>query len=118
VSGRRAEPAEIAAALTREVLRLARRYDTVIITSGLTALLEAPVLAVPRIILIIRAGTTVLTELTRDVAALRDNGAQLLGVVLWDREEPHVPTREELDALASASNRGVTADMLIESRVG
>jgi Mrp family chromosome partitioning ATPase len=117
-SGRRAEPAEIAAALTREVPRLARRYDTVIITSGLTALLEAPVLAVPRIILIIRAGTTVLTELTRDVAALRDNGAQLLGVVLWDREEPHVPTREELDALASASNRGVPADMLIESRVG
>ena len=29
------------------------------------------------------------------------------GVVLWDREEPHVPTREELDALASAVNRGV-----------
>lgn len=117
-SGRRAEPAEIAAALAREVPRLARRYDTVVVTSGLSALLDAPVLAVPRIILIIRAGTTVLTELTRDVAALRENGAQLLGLVLWDRDEPHVPTREELDALASAANRGVPAEMLIESRVG
>ena len=75
-------------------------------------------LAVPRIILIVRAGTTVLTELTRDVAALRENGAQLLGLVLWDRDEPHVPTREELDTLASAANRGVPAEMLIESRVG
>ena len=117
-SGRRAEPAEIAAALAREVPRLARRYDTVVVTSGLSALLDAPVLAVPRIILIVRAGTTVLTELTRDVAALRENGAQLLGLVLWDRDEPHVPTREELDTLASAANRGVPAEMLIESRVG
>jgi len=117
-AGRHAEPAEIAATLTREVPRLARRYDTVVVTSGLAALLAAPVLAVPRIVLIVRAGTTVLTELTRDVAALRANGAQLLGLVLWDREEPHVPTREELDAIASAANRGVPADMLIESRVG
>ena len=117
-ASRRAEPAEIAATLTREVPRLARRYDTVVVTSGLTALLAAPVLAVPRIILIVRAGATVLTELTRDVGALRESGAQLLGLVLWDREEPHVPTREELDAIAGAANRGVPADMLIDSRVG
>lgn len=117
-SGRRAEPAEIAAALTREVPRLARRYDTVVVTSGLAALLDAPVLAIPRIVLVVRAGTTVVTELARDVSALRANGAQLLGLVLWDRDEPHVPTREELDALASAANRGVPAEMLIESRVG
>ncbi|MFL5562354.1 MAG: hypothetical protein ACJ79K_12850 [Gemmatimonadaceae bacterium] len=117
-AGRRAEPAEIAAALAREVPRLARRYDTVVITSGLDALHDAPVLAVPRIVVVLRAGSTVVTELARDVAALRANGAQLLGLVLWDREEPHVPTREELDALASAANRGVPADMLIGSRVG
>jgi Mrp family chromosome partitioning ATPase len=117
-SGRRAEPAEIAAALAREVPRLARRYDTVVVTSGLRALLESPVLAVPRIVLVVRTGTTVVTELARDVSALRANGAQLLGLVVWDREEPHVPTREELDALASAANRGVPAEMLIESRVG
>ena len=117
-AGRRADPAEIAAALTREVPRLARRYDSVVVTSGLGSLLEAPLLAIPRIILVVRAGSTVIAELTRDVAALRANGAQLLGLVLWDRDEPHVPTREELDALASAANRGVPADMLIESRVG
>ena len=117
-AGRRAEPAEIAAALAREIPRLARRYDSVVVTSGLASLLEAPVLAIPRIILVVRAGSTVIAELTRDVAALRANGAQLLGLVLWDRDEPHVPTREELDALASASNRGVPAEMLIESRVG
>ena len=117
-AGRRAEPAEIAAALTREVPRLARRYDSVVVTSGLTALLDAPVLAIPRIILVVRAGHTVVTELARDSAALRENGAQILGLVLWDRDEPHVPTREELDALASAANRGVPAEMLIETRVG
>ena len=117
-SGRRAQPAEIAAALTREVPRLVRRYDTVVVTSGLAALLDAPVLAVPRMIFVLRAGSTLLSDLARDVAALRATGAQLLGLVLWDRDEPHVPTREELDALASAANRGVPAEMLIESRVG
>jgi hypothetical protein len=117
-AGRRAEPAEIAATLAREVPRLARRYDSVVVTSGLASLLDAPVLAIPRLILIARAGHTVVTELSRDAAALRANGAQILGLVLWDRDEPHVPTREELDALASAANRGVPAEMLIESRVG
>jgi Mrp family chromosome partitioning ATPase len=117
-AGRRAEAAEIAASLAREVPRLARRYDTVVITSGIDALREAPVLAVPRIVVVVHTGVTVLTQIADDVAALRANGAQLLGVVLWDREEPHVPTREELDALASAVNRGVPAEMLIESRVG
>ena len=117
-AGRRADPAEIAAALAREAPRLARRYDSVVVTSGLTSLLAAPVLAIPRIIIVARAGVTVVTELTRDVSALRANGAQLLGLVLWDRDEPHVPTREELEELASAANRGVPAEMLIGSRVG
>jgi Mrp family chromosome partitioning ATPase len=117
-AGRRAEAAEIAASLAREVPRLARRYDTVVVTSGMEALHDAPVLAVPRIVVVVHTGVTVLTEMARDVAALRANGAQLLGLVLWDREEPHVPTREELDALASAANRGVPAEMLIGSRVG
>jgi len=117
-AGRRAESAEIAAALAREMPRLARRYDTVVVTSGISSLLDAPVLAVPRIVLVIRAGQTVVTELARDVTELRASGAQLLGLVLWDRDEPHVPTREELDALASSANRGVPAEMLIESRVG
>jgi hypothetical protein len=117
-AGRRADPPEIAAALAREIPRLARRYDTVVVTTGLTSLLAAPVMAIPRVVLIIRAGHTVVTELARDVAALRADGAQLLGLVLWDRDEPHVPTREELDALANAANRGVPAEMLIDSRVG
>lgn len=117
-AGRRAGPAEIAAALAREAPRLARRYDTVVVTSGLASLLEAPVMAIPRVVLVVRAGHTFVTELARDVAALRADGAQLLGLVLWDRDEPHVPTREELDALASAANRGVPAEMLIDSRVG
>lgn len=117
-AGRRAEPAEIAAALAREAPRLARRYDTVVVTSGLAPLLEAPVMAIPRVVLVVRAGHTFVIELARDVAALRADGAQLLGLVLWDRDEPHVPTREELDALASAANRGVPAEMLIDSRVG
>jgi hypothetical protein len=117
-AGRRAEAGEIAAALTREVPRLARRYDTVVVTSGLAALLQTPLLAIPRLILVVQVGVTVITELARDVEALRANGAQLVGLVLWARDEPRVPTREELDALASSANPGVPAEMLIETRVG
>jgi Mrp family chromosome partitioning ATPase len=92
-------PDVIAAAFARDLPRLTRRYDTIVATIALGALLAAPVLPVPRIIYCLRAGETTVAQLTADIAAIREMGAQLLGLVLWDRDEPQVPTREEVEAL-------------------
>jgi hypothetical protein len=99
---------------------LTRRYDTVVVTSGLEPLLAAPVLPVPRIIYCLRAGETTVAELTADIAELREMGAQLLGLVLWDRDEPQVPTREEVEALFAVRSGGVAAELLLTpvNRVG
>jgi hypothetical protein len=95
---------------------LTRRYDTVVVTAGLDALLAAPLLPLPRVIVVVRAGVGYVADLARDVAALRAEGAQVVGLALWDRDEPHVPTREELEAIAAAARTGVPAELLIESR--
>ncbi|HEX2778455.1 MAG TPA: hypothetical protein VHM30_03080, partial [Gemmatimonadaceae bacterium] len=117
-SGRQVPPAEIVAALARDLPRLTRRYDTVVVTAGLEPLLGAPILPLPRVVVTLCAGVTHVAELARDIAELRADGAQLMGVVLWDRDAPQVPTREELEAIAAAARTGVPAEMLIESRVG
>ena len=116
-AGRQVPPADIVAALNRDLPRLTRRYDTVVVTAGLEALLAAPILPLSRVIVTVRAGATYLADLARDVAALRADGAQLIGLVLWDRDEPHVPTREELEAITAAAPTGVPAELLIGSRV-
>ena len=112
--------AVIAAAFARDLPRLTRRYDTVVLTSSLEPLLAAPVLPVPRIIYCLRAGETTVAELTTDIAALREMGAQLLGLVLWDRDEPQVPTREEVEAQFAVRSGGVTPELLLTpgSRAG
>ena len=116
-AGRQVPAADIVAALNRDLPRLTRRYDTVVVTAGVETLLTAPILPLARVILTARAGTTYLAELARDVTALREAGAQVIGLVLWDRDEPHVPTREELEAITAARRTGVPAELLIESRV-
>jgi Mrp family chromosome partitioning ATPase len=112
--------AVIAAAFARDLPRLTRRYDTIVVTSGLEPLLAAPVLPVSRVICCLRAGVTTVAELTTDIAALREMGAQLLGLVLWDRDEPQVPTREEVEALFAVRSGGVAPEQLLApvSRVG
>ena len=112
--------AVIAAAFARDLPRLTRRYDTVVLTSGLEPLLAAPVLPVSRIIYCLRAGQTTIAALTTDIAALREMGAQLLGLVLWDRDEPQVPTREEVEALFAVRSGGVAPEQLLTpvNRVG
>ena len=105
--------AVIAAACARDLPRLTRRYDTVVLTSGLEPLLTAPVLPVPRVIYCLSAGQTPVAELTGDISALREMGAQLLGLVLWDRDEPQVPTREEVEALFAVHAGGVAPELLL-----
>jgi len=106
-------PAVIAAAFARDLPRLTRRYDTIVATIALEPLLTAPVLPVPRIICCLRAGETTVAQLTADIAALREMGAQLLGLVLWDRDEPQVPTREEVEALFAVRASAVASELLL-----
>jgi Mrp family chromosome partitioning ATPase len=106
-------PAVIAAAFARDLPRLTRRYDTIVATIALEPLLTAPVLPVPRIIYCLRAGETTVAQLTADIAALREMGAQLLGLVLWDRDEPQVPTREEVEALFAVRASAVASELLL-----
>lgn len=110
---RPASPAAIAAAFARDLPRLVRRYDTIVATSALEPLLAAPVMPMTRIIHCVRAGETPLAQLTADVAALREMGAQLIGLVLWDRDEPQVPTRDEVEALFAVRAGGVTPELLL-----
>ena len=116
-AGRQVPAADIVAALNRDLPRLTRRYDTVVVTAGLETLLTAPILPLARVIVTARIAATFIADLARDVDALRAAGAQVIGVVLWDRDEPHVPTREELEAITAAARSGVPAELLIESRV-
>ncbi|NUO64590.1 MAG: hypothetical protein HOQ12_16200 [Gemmatimonadaceae bacterium] len=116
-AGRQVPAADIVAALNRDLPRLTRRYDTVVVTAGLETLLTAPILPLARVIVTARIAATFIADLARDVDGLRAAGAQVIGVVLWDRDEPHVPTREELEAITAAARSGVPAELLIESRV-
>ncbi|MBC7975323.1 MAG: hypothetical protein H7138_10080, partial [Myxococcales bacterium] len=86
----------------------------------LEPLLAAPVLPMPRIIYCLRAGETTVAQLTADIAELREMGAQLLGLVLWDRDEPQVPTRDEVEAQFAVRASGVAPELLLTpvSRAG
>lgn len=106
-------PAAIAAAFARDLPRLTRRYDTIVATIALEPLLAAPVLPMPRIIYCLRAGETTVAQLTADIAAIREMGAQLLGLVLWDRDEPQVPTRDEVEALFAVRASAVASELLL-----
>jgi hypothetical protein len=106
-------PPVIAAAFARDLPRLTRRYDTIVATIALEALLAAPVLPVQRIIYCLRAGETTVAQLTADIAAIREMGAQLLGLVLWDRDEPQVPTRDEVEALFAVRASAVASEILL-----
>ena len=108
-----ASPGAIAAAFARDLPRLTRRYDTIVATSALEPVLAAPVLPIPRIIHCVRAGETTLAQLAADVASLREMGAQLVGLALWDRDEPRVPTRDEVEAMFAVRAGGVAPELLL-----
>ena len=92
----------IVAAIARELPRLTRRYDSVVVAAGAASLIEAPVMPLSRIVYCARAGVTPVATLEADVDALAAAGAYVTTVALWDRDEPHVPSREELRALMDA----------------
>lgn len=91
------EVEQVTNALARNLGRLARRYDAVVTVtseryaeSGL-----AGALPIPDVVYCATVGRTALRELSRAVEALREAGARVRGIVLWDTIPPVLPAPEE-----------------------
>jgi Mrp family chromosome partitioning ATPase len=73
----------------REAMRLARRYDLVLFVAPVeTAALLYPA---PSVLVCAHVAHTPLVVLKRAVARLRDDGAHVTGIVLWEADAPSVP---------------------------
>ena len=91
---------EVAAVLQKEVARLSRRYDTlIVVTSAEHALGGLPAsLPSPDLIYCTRVGATRIKDMREAVVALRRAGANPLGVVVWDTLPAVLPTPAELSS--------------------
>ena len=98
-AGRRRGHDDVVARTLREaVAHLARRYDTVVISAPW--LREVPlaqtVSASPRIVVVARTGRTTAVGLKRLVAAIREAGGSIRGVVAWEAPDPAIPFLSEV----------------------
>jgi tyrosine-protein kinase Etk/Wzc len=84
----------------RETLRLARRYDLVVLSSP--PALAARLALSPRAIVCAHVAHTRLSTLKAIVTGLRDHGATDVDVVLWDADEPHLPPAPAAASVESA----------------
>lgn len=86
----------------RDLRRLARRFDFVVVaappipSTGDTP--PAVGLPAPDVVLCARVGVTLVSALARSAQRLRDAGAQIRGIVLWDMDPPTLPSQAELAA--------------------
>lgn len=98
VSAGGGNPAEITELFRREIARLSRHYEAiVIVTSPQQATSGLPgVLPIPDTILCARIGKTRLSTLHKTIDAVRAAGGNPLGVMLWDAEPPAFPTPEQI----------------------
>jgi len=103
-------PSEITGLFRREVARLARHYEAIIIVatpeqaaSGLPG-----VLPIPDTIVCARLGHTRISELQAMLEAVKHAGGNPVGIVLWDAIPPSFPTPEQI---ARAPRPLYTAEM-------
>jgi tyrosine-protein kinase Etk/Wzc len=108
VKGR--SPSEVTALFRREVARLSRHYEAIVVVatpeqvaSGLPG-----VLPIPDTILCARMGHTRIAELQSMLEAVRHAGGNPVGVVVWDSVPPSFPTPEQI---ARAPRPLYTAEM-------
>jgi hypothetical protein len=84
------ELAEITALLQRDIARLARRYDAIVLVSApdqVTAGLPA-VLPIPDVVYCARTAQTPVAELKKTLEAIEQAGGRVRGVVLWNAPDP------------------------------
>lgn len=91
-------PSEVTSVFRREIARLARHYEAIIIvTSPEQAASGLPgVLPIPDTILCARVGHTRIRDLRAMLEAVKHAGGNALGIVLWDAELPAFPTPEQI----------------------
>ena len=98
-AGRRRTPSEVAARTLRQaVAHLTRRYDTVVVSAPWLreVPLEETVAASPGIVIVARTGRTTAVGLKRLVAAIRQAGGAVRGVVAWEAPDPVIPFLSEV----------------------
>ena len=76
--------------LQNDAVRLARRYDTIVIVSGAEQVLNGlpSVLPIPDVIYCVRAGQTPIAQLRRALDDIERTGGRIRGIVLWNAPDP------------------------------
>jgi Mrp family chromosome partitioning ATPase len=89
---------EASDALRIDLARMAARYDFTVVSAASTEVERGvhSLLVAPDVIVCAHEGQTPVTRLAREIAKLRDLGATVRGIVLWDDEVPEVRTLAEL----------------------
>jgi Mrp family chromosome partitioning ATPase len=82
--------ADITALLQREIERLSRRYDAIVLVSSVDQVVMGlpTVLTIPDVIYVARAGHTPIADVKKTVEEIQRSGAQLRGIVLWNAPDP------------------------------
>ena len=77
---------------------MAARYDFTVVSASSTEMERGghTLLVAPDVIVCAHEGQTPVTRLAREIARLRDLGATVRGIVLWDDDVPEVRTLAEL----------------------
>ena len=88
--------------LMEQFMRLRATYElTIVVAPQDRIALAATLVEAGPVILTAVAGVTLLSDLEREVAAIRTGSHRLQGVVLWDAPRPELPSRAELAAMLS-----------------
>ena len=82
--------ADINSLLQREIDRLTRRYDAIVLVSSVDQVVMGlpMVLTIPDVIYVARAGHTPIADVKKTVEEIQRSGAQLRGIVLWNAPDP------------------------------
>jgi len=80
----------VSALLQNDAVRLARRYDTIVIVSAAEQVLNGlpSVLPIPDVIYCVRTGHTPIGQLRRALEDIERTGGRIRGIVLWNAPDP------------------------------
>ena len=80
----------VSALLQNDAVRLARRYDTIVIVSAAEQVVNGlpSVLPIPDVIYCVRSGQTPIAQLRRALEDTERTGGRIRGIVLWNAPDP------------------------------
>jgi Mrp family chromosome partitioning ATPase len=81
---------DLRALLQRDITRLSRHYDAIILVSSIEQVLGGlpTALPIPDVLYCARVGLTPIAELKRAINKIEDTGAHSRGIVLWNAPDP------------------------------